>query len=102
LTGWTYFSLTRTRAALAAGQLRASRYLVITALLLITLATGVAWMSALTGDEEPKGQDAVVVSSAGATCGTLTNLDGSLGVHVADEDRPIGESAAITLVDSCP
>jgi hypothetical protein len=100
--GWTYRSLTRQRAELAAAQLNASRYLVITALVLITLATGIAWMSALTGDEPASGQDAIVATSAGAICGTLTDADGSLGLQIGDELKPIGTSAAITLVDDCP
>ena len=65
LTGWKFLSLTRKRNALAAAQIRASRYLVVAALLMIVLATGIAWMAALTGEPVPDDQSAIVVTPAG-------------------------------------
>jgi hypothetical protein len=103
LNGWTLRSLTEKRAKAAARQLTASRYLVLLSLLLILLATGIAWMTALTGEENVATQEAIVVTTAGALCGTLTDADGSLALKIGDGDpEPIAEGAAITLVEECP
>lgn len=103
LNGWKLRSLTEKRAKAAAGQLKVSRYLVLLALLLILLATGIAWMTALTGEEEPASQEAIVVTRERATCGTLTSEGGSLVLEIGDgEPEPVGAGAAITLVENCP
>jgi hypothetical protein len=101
LSGWVYKSLTRKRAKQAADYIQASRYLVIAALLLLVLATGISWLAALTGGEDG-GQNAIVAKQSGATCGTLTNHGGVLALKVGDKIQPISESADITPVDSCP
>jgi hypothetical protein len=102
LTGWTYRSLTEKRADKSAKQLRNSRYLVLLAVLLIIFATGIAWMTALTGDEKLGGQDAIVVTSGGVKCGTLTHEGDALKIKVGDNPEDIKPGTQITLVDSCP
>jgi hypothetical protein len=83
-------------------QLGASRYLVLIALVLIILATGIAWMTALTGDEQAATQEAVVVTSQGASCGTLTGEGGALSLEVDSTPQPVAGGANLTLVDDCP
>lgn len=102
LDGWAYRSLTAKRADQAAGQLSASRYLVVVALSMILLAAGIAWMAALTGESEPGTQEAIVVTDEGGRCGTLGSADGALALTVGDSVTPIGARAELTLVDSCP
>ena len=102
LNAWTYRSLTRKRAEKSAEQLRNSRYLVLLALLLIILATGIAWMTALTKDDKAGGQDAIVETRAGVKCGTLTREGDALKVRVGSISHDIAPGAQVTLVDSCP
>jgi hypothetical protein len=103
LNGWVLRSLTQKRADKAAGQLRSSRYLVVLALLLILFATGIAWMTALTGDDAPATQKALVSAPRGLACGTLVDEGGFLALKIGDgEAQRIEGGAAITLVDSCP
>jgi hypothetical protein len=102
LDGWTYRSLTQKRAQKSITQLRNSRYLVLLSLLLIIVATGIAWMTALTKNDKAVGQNAIVVAAGGATCGTLESHGGSLSLKTNDRSNPIPQDARITLVDACP
>lgn len=70
---------------------------------MILLATGILWMTALTGEEEPATQEVIVVTTGGASCGTLTKAAGALALKVGnDEPEPVGAGATITLVEGCP
>jgi hypothetical protein len=101
LTGWTLKSLTRKRADASARQFLLSRQLLLGALVLIVLATAIAWMTALTGDE-PSSQSAIVVMPGGAVCGTLQTHDGALSVKAGSMTSRVPERALVTLTDSCP
>jgi hypothetical protein len=70
---------------------------------MIVAATGVAWLGALTGKEPVSKQSAVVVSSAGAKCGTLSvTKSGHLLLSVGGTAEAVPGDARVTLVDSCP
>lgn len=102
LDGATFRTETRVRAVRAATQMRYSRGLVVVALVLLTVATGIAWLAALTGEPATKAQSALVVAASGAQCGKLSSAAGTLVLTVAKEPHPIPGDARVTLVDSCP
>ena len=102
LTGWTFRSLTKKRAEQAAGQLMASRLLTVGALLCVIAATGIAWLSVVTGDDEPSKQSAIVTLDDGTACGTLTKSGDRLVLAVGDRVEKIPSSTGVVLVDSCP
>jgi len=102
LTGWVYRNLTEKRAKQAAGQLMASRVLAIVALLAIVTATGIAWLSAVTGDEKAASQSAIVQFAEGTACGTVTKSGTQVSLTVGTETQRIPSDAKLTLVDSCP
>jgi hypothetical protein len=102
LTGWTFRSLTQKRAEEAAGQLMASRLLTIVALLCVITATGIAWLSAVTGDEPAATQSAIATLADGAACGSLTKQGDRVALTIGNRVEEIPPSAHITLVDACP
>jgi hypothetical protein len=75
---------------------------VLLALLLIILATGIAWMTALTKDKKTTSQDAIVTTSAGLKCGTLAKEGDALKLKAGSSFYDIKLGAPVTLVDSCP
>ncbi len=94
-------ALTKARATRASNQILWSRLLTVVALLLIVTATGIAWLSALTGTQPA--QSAIVVDHSSAVCGTLSlSPTGSLMLIVNGTPRAIPGDAHLTLVDSCP
>lgn len=97
-----YRTLVRSRAEKAAAQVHASRALTILALVLIVAAAAVAWLTALTGEEEKPSQAAVVVGRSGAMCGTLTAVKQRVALKVGGKTYPIRSNARITPVTSCP
>jgi hypothetical protein len=101
LTGWKLKSLTRQHADDSAKKFLRSRRLVLVALLLVVLATAIAWAAALTGDK-PSSQSAIVVMSGGAICGTLDTQDSRLTVKSGTTTSQIPENALVTLIASCP
>jgi hypothetical protein len=104
LDGWTLKSLTEKRATQAAKQIRWSRYLVLIALIMVIGATGIAWLTPLTGKEtasEP--QDAIVSDRSGVACGSLGPPADGLSLMVGNRaPQEIEADARITLVDKCP
>ena len=100
LDGWTYRWRTLTRAKKSAREIAFSRYLILGALILMIIATGIAWMTALT--KPASGQDAIVAFSGGAQCGVLATHDGVLTITVGGSTRTIAPNAEITLVGNCP
>lgn len=101
LTGPLYRTLLRTRARRAVTQIRWSRILTVIALLLMVTATSVAWATALT-ETKDSSQSAIVVSTAGGECGTLSQTNGSLSLKVGSATKPIAPDSVVTLVDACP
>jgi hypothetical protein len=104
LDGWTLKSLTEKRARQAADQIRWSRYLVLVALMMVIGATGIAWLTPLTGKEEAaKAQQAITSGPSGVACGSLSPPANSLTLTVAGgTPEPIEADAHLTLVEKCP
>lgn len=102
--GGLYRALLRTRANEARSQIQASRILIVIALCLLILATGVAWLTVLAPAKKPSvGQNVLIQTSAGAQCGTLTRSGQQVELTAgAGSPAPIPGDAKITLVDSCP
>jgi hypothetical protein len=69
--------------------------------LLIVLATGISWLKA-TNKKSSSTQDAIISTSTGAVCGTLTSHDGALTVKIGASEKPIGPGSTITVVTKCP
>jgi hypothetical protein len=102
--GWTYKRLTELRARRSAVQLTASRLLAVLALTLVVIATGIAWLTALTGPETVSPQQAITESVDGPVCGVLTSDAGQLEVMVpgSAQSTELARGAQVTLVDFCP
>ena len=101
LTGWALKSLTKQRADRSANEFRWSRFFLLVALVLIILATAIAWATALTKKKSDK-QSAIVVMAGGAVCGALQTRDGVVSIKSVKSTGQVPENALITLVDSCP
>jgi hypothetical protein len=103
LTAQILRKATRERAQRSAEQIMWSRILTAVALMLILAAAGVAWLTALTGDEEPSQQSALITSATGTMCGTLvTGENGVISLVRDGAAESIPANSLITLVDECP
>lgn len=101
VTAWSYRWEMLQLARRSANSIRNSRYLILGAVVLIVVATGIAWMKALTKPPSSE-QDAIVSFASGAVCGALTTHDdGVVSVTVNGTERPV-TGARITLVSGCP
>jgi hypothetical protein len=102
LDGSKYRTLIKTRARRAIRQLYWSRGLTVVALALVILATGVAWMTALTNGEKPSPINVIVTGTPAAHCGELVQVRGTLSVSSEATAFPIPSNAQVVPVDSCP
>jgi len=97
---WSYRWQRKELAKRSADRIRTSRYLILAAVVLIIVATGIAWMKALTKPSSSE-QDAIVSFVSGAVCGPLTTHNGIVSITVNGSERAV-RNARITLVSSCP
>jgi hypothetical protein len=102
LDAWSYRSGMRYRAQTATEQLKWSRYLVLGVLLLLILAMGVTWLTAVSGASASKPVHAIVVTDRDVECGVVSNANGIMILDAGHGATPIANAKQVTIIDKCP